>query len=120
MSLGLLSANFLKHSLFLYPPFGDFRSPSSHSGALWILALCFNPQEEKHLGTEHRLWKKLKLSGQRPLKWAIYGDHILGFASLLVSDLAQMFFKCSGVGLILAAIATKFPILKMVDLISCT
>ena len=33
MSLGLLSANFLKHSLFLYPPFGDFRSPSSHSGA---------------------------------------------------------------------------------------
>lgn len=24
MSLGLLSANFLKHSLFLYPPFGDF------------------------------------------------------------------------------------------------
>ena len=38
MSLGLLSANFLKHSLFLYPPFGDFRSPSSHSGALWYLA----------------------------------------------------------------------------------
>ena len=38
MSLGLLSVNFLKHSLFLYPPFGDFRSPSSHSGALWCLA----------------------------------------------------------------------------------
>ena len=38
MSLGVLSTNFLRHALFLYPPFGDFRSPSCHSGALWCLA----------------------------------------------------------------------------------
>jgi len=31
MSLGLLYANFLKHALFLYTPFGDFRSPARHS-----------------------------------------------------------------------------------------
>ena len=66
------------------------------------------------------LWKKFKLYDQRPLKWAISGDHISGYASLLVSDLEQMFLNCCGTGLILAAIVTKFTILKMLDLTSCT